>query len=96
MTKIRKKQKKGLSKAAQSLKQRLIFLISLLSVSVTIIILRVGENRWPLWMAEYRLRIIGILLLVLVIVVVSFPLIMQSSQQPREFPGPGKNPYIDP
>jgi uncharacterized membrane protein len=96
MTKIHKTQKQGLNKTAQRLKQRLIFLISLLSISVTILILRVAENSWPLWIAEYRSRIIGILLLVLVVVLLSSPLIIQSSQQPREFPGPGKNPYIDP
>ena len=96
MTKIQRKQKSDLSRTAQRLKQRLIVLISLLSVSVTILILRVAENWWPLWMAEYRSRIIGLLLLVLVVVVVSSPLIIQSAQQPREFPGPGKNPYIDP
>ena len=96
MTKMRKKQKKGLNKAARILKQRLIFLISFLSVSVTILILRVGENWWPVWIVDYRSRILGILLLTLVVVIVSSPLLIESTQRPREFPGPGKNPYIDP
>jgi hypothetical protein len=93
---MRRKQKKDINKTAQILKQRLIFLISFLSVSVTALIFRVGENWWPVWVVDYRSRIIGILLLVLVVVIVSSPLLIESSQRPRDFPGPGKNPYIDP
>jgi len=38
----------------------------------------------------------GILLLALVLAILLSPLIMESHKRPREFPGPGKNPYIDP
>ena len=93
---MRRKQKQDTNKTAQIVEQRLIVLISLLSVSVTILIFRVGESWWPLWMVDYRSRILGILLLALVIVVVSSPVIIESSQRPRDFPGHGKNPYIDP
>ena len=96
MTTMRRKQKKDMKKNAQILKQRLIFLILFLSVSVTILIFRVGENWWPVWMVDYRLRILGILLLVLVVVIISSPLLIEYSRRPRDFPGPGKNPYIDP
>jgi pilus assembly protein TadC len=96
MTKKRRKPEIDMNKAAEILYQRLIFLISFLGVSVTILIFRVGENWWPIWIVDYRSRIIGILLLVLVIVLVSSPLIIESAQRPRDFPGPGKNPYIDP
>lgn len=85
-----------MEKNAQILKQRLIFLISFLSVSVITLIFRFGENWWPVWVVDYRSRIIGILLLVLIVVIVSSPLLIESSQRPRDFPGPGKNPYIDP
>lgn len=85
-----------MEKNAQILKQRLIFLISFLSVSVITLIFRVGGNWWPVWLVDYRSRIIGILLLVLIVVIVSSPLLIESSQRPRDFPGPGKNPYIDP
>ena len=96
MTTMRRKQKKDMEKNAQILKQRLIFLISFLSVSVITLIFRVGGNWWPVWLVDYRSRIIGILLLVLIVVIVSSPLLIESSQRPRDFPGPGKNPYIDP
>ena len=96
MTTMHRKQKNDMNKTARILKQRLIFLISFLSVSVTTLIFRVGENWWPVWVVDYRSRIIGILLLVLVVVIVSSPLLIESSRRPRDFPGPGKNPYIDP
>ena len=93
---MRRKQKEDMKKNAQILKQRLTFLISFLSVSVITLIFRVGENWWPVWVVDYRLRILGILLLVLVVVIISSPLLIESSRRPRDFPGPGKNPYIDP
>ena len=96
MSKLRRKQKKGKNQAVQTLKQRLVFLISFLSVSVTVLILRVGEKWWPVWMVDYRSRIIAILLFALVFVILLSPLIIESSKRPRVFPGPGKNPYIDP
>jgi hypothetical protein len=96
MAKLRRKQNKGENQTAQTLKQRLIFLISFLSVGSTVLILRVGEALWPAWMVDYRSRIIGILLLALVLVILLSPLIIESSRRPRDFPGPGKNPYIDP
>jgi pilus assembly protein TadC len=96
MTKMRRQQKKGMNKTVRILKQRFISLIAFLTVSVTILMVRAGENWWPVWVVDYRSRIIGILLLMLVVVILSSPLIIESAQRPREFPGPGKNPYIDP
>lgn len=96
MTKVRRRQRKGLHETVKTLKQRLVFLISFLSISVTVLIFRVGEEWWPVWMVDYRSRIAGILLLALVIVILLFPLVIESSKRPRVFPGPGKNPYIDP
>ena len=96
MSKRQRKQKKGKNQTAQTIKQRLIFLISTLSVSIIILLFRAGEKLWPVWMVDYRSRILGILLLAFVFVIVLSPLIVESYRRPRIFPGPGKNPYIDP
>ena len=96
MTKVRRKQRKSLKETVKTLKQRLAFLISFLSISVTVLIFRIGEKWWPVWMIDYRSRTVGILLLALVIIILLSPLIIESSKRPRVFPGPGKNPYIDP
>jgi hypothetical protein len=96
MSHHQRKQKKDKSLTAQTLKKRLVVLISLLSVSIAVLMFRVGENLWPVWIVDARSRIIGILILALVLAVLLSPLILESQRRPREFPGPGKNPYIDP
>jgi hypothetical protein len=96
MSHNQRKQKKDKSLTAQTLKKRLVVLISLLSVSIAVLMFRVGENLWPVWIVDARSRIIGILILALVLAVLLSPLILESQRRPREFPGPGKNPYIDP
>ena len=96
MSKLPRKRIKGKNQSVQTLKQRLVFLISFLGASVTVLILGVGVQWWPVWMVDYRSRLIGIFLFALVFVVLLSPLILESSKRPRDFPGPGKNPYIDP
>lgn len=96
MPKLRRTQDKDKNQTAQILKQRLIFLISFLSVTIIVLLFRVGDIWWPAWMVDYRSQIIGILMLVLILVILLSPLILESYRRPRVFPGPGKNPYIDP
>lgn len=96
MSKTLRNQKKDMNQTAQTLKRRLVFLISFLSVSITVLVFRVGEKLWLVWMVDHRSRTIGIFMLALVFVILLSPLIIESSRRPRDFPGPGKNPYIDP
>jgi hypothetical protein len=83
-------------KAVRVVKQRLIALISVLSTLVLIFAFRLGETLWLAWMIEYRPRILGLLLLILICMIVVSPLIMEYTEKPRALSGPGKNPYIDP
>lgn len=89
-------QKNRVKKTVQTVKRRLIFILSLLGLSAAALIFRVGEAWWPLWMVNSRTRLLGILLFVFVMVVASIPLMIESSRRSRNFPGIGKNPYIDP
>ena len=93
---MRRNQEKGQHRTLQALKQRLIFLISLLGAMILVLLFRVGQGLWPAWIAERRLQILGIVALVLLFLILLSPLIIESSKRPRDFPGPGKNPYIDP
>jgi hypothetical protein len=88
-------QKNRVKKTVRIVKRRLIFILSLLGLSAAALIFRVGETWWPLWMVNSRTRLIGILLFVFVMVVASFPLMIESSRRPRTYPGLGRNPYID-
>jgi hypothetical protein len=84
------------NRIARVVKQRLTALISALSAILLIFIFRIGESLWLAWMVEYRLRIVALLVLVLICLLVSAPLILEHSKNPRPLSGPGKNPYIDP
>ena len=92
MARMHRKPKKRVSK---TIKHRLIFLISFLSANVIFLLFRIGEPWWPQLLTDHRLRIIGVLVFALAILVASLPLIIESSKRPREYPGLGKNPYID-
>jgi len=93
---MRRTQAKGQHQTIQALKRRLILLISILSAMVLVLLFRVGQVLWPAWMVERRLQIFGIVALALVFLLLLSPLIIESYKRPRDFPGPGKNPYIDP
>ena len=92
---MNKLQKNRVKKTVQTVKRRLIFILSLLGFSAAALIFRVGEAWWPLWMVSSRLRLIGVLLFAAAIVLASFPLMIEASRRPRNYPGLGKNPYID-
>lgn len=93
---MRKLQKNRVKKTVETVKRRLVFILSLLGLSAAALIFRVGEAWWPLWMVSSRTRLIAVLLFAAAIVFASFPLMIESSKRPRTYPGLGKNPYIDP
>lgn len=96
MDKMTRIQKNRVSKAVQTVKRRLVFILSLLGLSAALLIFRVGEAWWPLWLADYRTRLIAVLAFAFIMVVASFPLMIESSKRPRNYPGLGKNPYFGP
>ena len=95
MSETRRNRKQG-EKNARFVKQRLVFLISSLIAIIAILIFRVGQTLWPLWLVEYRSRIIALLLFALIFAILLSPIIIEFSRNPRALSGPGKNPYIDP
>jgi hypothetical protein len=97
MPRLRRSSKKRYdgNKTAVTLKQRLILLISVLSAVLLVFLFRLGEVLWLAWMVEHRLRIVGLLSLILICLIVASPLILEYAKHPRVLSGPGKNPYID-
>ena len=81
---------------AQTVKKRLVLLISILSAILLVTIFGVGEVLWPLWMVEHRSRIVAIILFAVLFLILLSPIIIEFSKNPRALSGPGKNPYIDP
>ena len=77
---------------AETIKQRLVLLISLLGAILLFLLFRIGEALWPLWMVEYRLRIVAILILAIICSSLLSPIMIEASSNTRTLSGPGKNP----
>lgn len=88
----RRKERETSNQIAQTVKQRLVLLISFLFAILLGMIFRVGEALWPLWMVEYRLRIVAILLLTIICLILLSPIMIEASSNTRTLSGPGKNP----
>ena len=87
-----RKELEARKQVAQTVKQRLILLISSFSAILLVMMLRVGEALWPLWIVEHRLRIIAILLLAIICIILLSPIMIEASSNTRTLSGPGKNP----
>lgn len=77
---------------AQTTKKRLIILISFLVVVLFILIFKVGEVYWFVWLIEYRKQAIGIVALLTTIITLSSPVIIEANSNTRTLKGPGKVP----
>src|SRR5688500_6122925 len=88
----RRKNRESRNQIAQTVKQRLGWLISFLSAILLIMILRIGQALWPLWMVEYRPRIAAILLLAIICLILLSPIIVEASSNTRTLSGPGDSP----
>ena len=81
---------------AERVTRRLGLWITFLLITIAVLLFRVGEDFWPMWLVDYRLRIIALLVLFTIGSILLSPLIIEHSKNPRALSGPGKNPYIDP
>src|SRR5215207_11478783 len=88
----RRKDLESRNQIAQTVKQRLGLLVSFLSIILVIMIFRVGQVLWPLWMVEYRPRIVAILLLAIICLILLSPIIVEASSNTRTLSGPGDSP----
>jgi hypothetical protein len=79
-------------KIAQTTRRRLIVLISFLGAVLLILIFKVGEVYWSVWLIEHRRQAIGIVALVTTIITLSSPVIIEANSNTRTLKGPGKVP----
>ena len=94
MSKLRRlrKELEDRNQIAETVKQRLVLLVSFLIALLLGMIFRVGEALWPLWMVEHQSRIVAILLLAIICIILLSPLMIEASSNTRTLSGPGKNP----
>ena len=79
-------------KIAQTTRRRLIVLISFLGAVLLILIFKVGEVYWSVWLIEHRRQAIGIVALLTTIITLSSPIIIEANSNTRTLKGPGKVP----
>lgn len=79
-------------KIAQTTRRRLIVLISFLGAVLLILIFKVGEVYWSVWLIEHRRQAIGIVALLTTIITLSSPVIIEANSNTRTLKGPGKVP----
>ena len=79
-------------RAAEIATRRLILWITALVIAITVLMFRIGEDLWPLWLVGYRLRIIALLALFTIGSLLLSPLLIEYSKDPRPLSGPGKRP----
>ena len=93
MSETRRDREIAKEQAARRIGRKLIlWLIFLITILVTLIF-RLGEASWPLWLVDYRLRVVAFFLLITIGTLVLTPLLIEYSKDPRPLSGPGKSPY---
>ena len=75
---------------AQRTKRRLVLLLALLTATFLIVLFKVGESLWPIWLIAHRTQILGFLVFVTLVIFFSSPLIIEANSNPRPLSGPGK------
>ena len=93
MSETRSRREFAKQKMAQAVQRRLILWIAFLVITILVLLFRVGEDIWPMWLVDYRLRIMALLLLFTLGSLSLSPLIIEYSRNPRALSGPGKSPY---
>lgn len=88
----RHKKSEYIKRVAEAMKWRLSILTACLIAVTLVLMFGAGEALWPIWMIEYRARIIGIMLLIVVLLISFSPIIVESTSNTRHLSGPGKNP----
>ena len=88
----RPKDRQDRKQLTKSLKKRLVWVISILSVILLVLLLKVGGNYWPAWLIDSRKLLITVLSFITIFVILLSPIIIEATINSRMLSGPGKNP----
>ncbi|HND49137.1 MAG TPA: hypothetical protein PKL78_07105 [Anaerolineales bacterium] len=90
------KRKEEIKRIARVTKFWLSIVIAFLSIILLILIFRIGEDYWVLWLVDYRKQGIGAVLLLLTVVLLLSPVIIEVNSNTRTLNGPGHDPKFGP
>lgn len=77
---------------ARTMKRRLAWLIGFLIAILLVLMLKVGEAWWPVWLIAHRTQSAAIVGLAVILLILLSPLLVEANSNPRVLSGPGKNP----
>ena len=70
----------------------LLVTISCLIAVFVILLLKIGQTYWPIWLIENRRQGLAVVLLITTVVTLLSPLIIEVNSNPRPLKGPGRGP----
>lgn len=76
----------------RTVKRILKFVIGFLITLLLALMLEAGASWWPVWMVTHRRQVEWMIVLAVILLILSSPLIVEASSNPRTLSGPGKNP----
>jgi hypothetical protein len=91
-TKKQLKEREYIKQIAESMRKRLIVVISILLAILLVLLFRVGGDYWPTWLINSRKLLATILSFVVIFLILLSPIIIEATSNPRVLSGPGKNP----
>ena len=84
--------REDIKQVARATKRGLVISITFLLAIILVLIFRVGEVLWPVWLVESRTLIAGIMSFIVIFLFLSSPIIIEFNSNPRHLSGPGKDP----
>jgi hypothetical protein len=84
--------KESKKRIARATKRKMVALISSLTAIDALLILRVAQDFWPMWLMESQAKITGLLSLFIIFLICLAPIIIEFNSDPRPLSGPGKDP----
>jgi hypothetical protein len=68
--------------------RRGVFLLSTLLITICLVLVfRIGESGWPVWMLTHRMQIVALLVLSIIMTILSSPLVIEVNSNPRPLSG---------
>jgi hypothetical protein len=91
-TKRKRQESEHRKQLASLVKGGLIFVISILSVLLFVLIFKVGESYWPIWLMNSRGLLAAIISFITIFLILLSPVIIEMTSNPRVLSGPGDTP----
>ena len=73
--------------SAQNARQGLFLWFTFLITICLVLLFRIGESGWPVWIMTHRMQILGLLVIGIIVTTLSSPLVIEVNSNPRPLSG---------